>query len=49
MGGIYMGFSQKPYWKLFANINKDGFFSYALSAKAYVDCERDVASTSQHS
>lgn len=42
MGGLYVGFSDKPFWKLYADMDKDEFMEFAQSAKAYVDTMREL-------
>ena len=42
LGGLYVGFSEKPFWKLYANMAKHEFMEFAQSAKAYVDTMRDL-------
>ena len=42
MGGLYIGFSDEPYWKLFSDISKEAFLEYAQSAQAYVEVMRDL-------
>jgi hypothetical protein len=42
LGGLYVGFSDKPFWKLFADMEKNEFMEFAQSAKAYVDTMREL-------
>ena len=42
LGGLYVGFSEKPFWKLFADTSKNDFMTFAQSAKAYVESMRDL-------
>lgn len=42
LGGLYIGFSDEPYWKLFSDMSKDEFLEYAQSAQAYVEVMRDL-------
>ena len=41
LGGIYIGFSENPSWKLYANLPKTEFIEFAQSAQAYVQIMRD--------
>ena len=42
LGGLYVGFSEAPYWKLYSDISKLDFYEFAQSAKAYVETMRDL-------
>ena len=42
LGGLYVSFSDKPFWKLFADMEKNEFMEFAQSAKAYVDTMREL-------
>ena len=42
MGGLYVGFSNEPYWKLYTDMKMDDFMEFAQSAKAYVDTMREL-------
>lgn len=42
LGGLYVGFSETPYWKLYADMPKPEFFEFAQSARAYVETMRDL-------
>ena len=47
MGGLYVGFSDTPFWKLYADMQKDDFFNFARSADTYVDMMRELHHPSQ--
>ena len=42
IGGLYVGFSENPFWKLFPGMEKNEFMEFAQSAKAYVDTMREL-------
>ena len=42
MGGLYVGFSEKPFWKLYSDMSKEDFYEFALSASAYVETMREL-------
>ena len=42
MGGLYIGFSDKPFWKLYSGMSKEDFYEFALSASAYVETMREL-------
>lgn len=42
LGGLYVGFSDKPFWQLFTDMDKNEFMEFAQSAKAYVDTMREL-------
>lgn len=42
LGGLHIGFAENPFWKLYADMQKDEFFEYAQSAGAYVDIMREA-------
>ncbi|MEM8843567.1 MAG: hypothetical protein AAGB35_00815 [Pseudomonadota bacterium] len=42
LGGLYVGFCDKPFWKLFTDMSKLEFMEFAQSANAYVDTMRDL-------
>ena len=42
LGGLHIGFSKKPFWKLYANINQQEFFEFAHSAQAFVDAMKET-------
>lgn len=42
LGGLYIGFAEKPFWKLFADMNKSEFLEFAQSADAYVEVMRET-------
>ena len=42
IGGLHIGFVEKPFWKLFADIEKSAFLEFAQSANAYVDVMRET-------
>ena len=42
LGGLHIGFSQKPFWKLYTDINKHEFLKFAQSAQAYVEAMRET-------
>lgn len=42
LGGLYIGFAEKPFWKLFADMNKHEFLEFAQSADAYVDIMKET-------
>ena len=41
MGGLYLGFYKNPHWKLFAQIDKSEFYTFAKSVNAYIECMRE--------
>lgn len=47
LGGLFVGFSDKPHWKLYADIDKQEFLALAQSADIYVSMMKDT--NSQHS
>ena len=42
MGGLHIGFSKKPFWKLYADMNKHEFLTFAHSAQAYVEAMKET-------
>ncbi len=42
IGGLYVGFSETLYWKLFVDMPKSEFLEFAQSARAYVETMRDL-------
>ena len=42
LGGLHIGFIDKPFWKIYANIGKQEFLEFAQSANAYVDVMREI-------
>ena len=42
LGGLYIGFNDKPFWKLYADMSKSEFLEFAQSARAYVEIMRDA-------
>jgi len=41
-GGLHIGFSKKPFWKLYADMNKLKFLEFAYSAQAYVEAIKET-------
>lgn len=48
MGGLHVGFGENPYWKLYADIDKDEFLALAKSADMYVSIMKE-SNSQQHS
>ncbi len=42
MGGLHVGFTDKPFWKLYADMDKKEFLEFAHSSDAYVDIMREA-------
>ena len=42
LGGLFIGICDKPFWKLYSDIDKNEFMEFAQSAKAYVDTMREL-------
>jgi hypothetical protein len=42
LGGLHIGFSEKPFWKLYADMNKQDFLEFAQSAQAYVKVMKET-------
>jgi hypothetical protein len=42
LGGLHIGFSKKPLWKLYACMNKMDFLTFAQSAQAYVEVIKEA-------
>ena len=42
LGGLYIGFSENPSWKLYTDMGKTEFLEFAQSAQAYVEVMRDL-------
>ena len=40
--GLHIGFAEKPFWKLYADMDKEGFLEFAQSASAYVEVMRET-------
>ena len=42
LGGLHIGFIDKPFWKLYAGIGKQEFLEFAQSANAFVEVMRET-------
>lgn len=42
LGGLYIGFCDKPFWKLYSDMSKNDFYEFALSADVYVETMREL-------
>ena len=42
LGGLHIGFSKKPFWKLYEDMSKHEFLDFAQSAQAYVEAMKET-------
>jgi hypothetical protein len=42
LGGLHIGFSRKPFWKLYAHMSKYEFLEFAQSVQAYVEIMKET-------
>jgi hypothetical protein len=42
VGGLFIGFSEPPHWKLYTDIDKQEFFSLAQSANMYLNIMKET-------
>lgn len=41
LGGLHIGFGEKPFWKLYTDLSKHEFLEFAQSAQAYVEAMKE--------
>lgn len=42
LGGLHIGFSSKPFWRLYTDMSKYEFFEFAQSAQTYVEAMKET-------